>query len=152
MEALAVLDPAVRSHPDSEELLRELSRLYRDAGLPELAYRPLREIEKNREAGGKTPEAALLRELAEVCRDIGPRKPEMYPRSLRYWQQLETTTGTSTVAERHDTLAHRARQHQFGTRRLLRELQAQNIDEAWLTDLESRDNIFPSIDYRVYAS
>jgi 1,4-alpha-glucan branching enzyme len=25
------------------------------------------------------------------------------------------------------------------------------IDEAWLADIESKDNIFPHIDYRVYA-
>lgn len=46
----------------------------------------------------------------------------------------------------------RVRSHLSRFSRLMRELQAQNIDEAWLSDLESRDNIFPSIDYRVYAS
>ena len=27
---------------------------------------------------------------------------------------------------------------------------AQRIDEAWLSDLESRDNLFPSLDFREY--
>jgi 1,4-alpha-glucan branching enzyme len=26
------------------------------------------------------------------------------------------------------------------------------VDEAWLAEVESRDTIFPEIDYRVYAS
>jgi len=35
--------------------------------------------------------------------------------------------------------------------RLYEELDAGAIDEAWLRDLEQRDNLFPEMDYRVYA-
>ena len=35
--------------------------------------------------------------------------------------------------------------------RLLRELGAGDIDQGWLADVESRDNIFPDVDWRVYA-
>ena len=29
---------------------------------------------------------------------------------------------------------------------------AGNLDEAWLRDVESKDNIFPDLDYRIYAT
>ena len=29
---------------------------------------------------------------------------------------------------------------------------AGNLDEGWLEDVESKDNIFPDVDYRVYAT
>ncbi|MDQ3266579.1 MAG: DUF1957 domain-containing protein [Myxococcota bacterium] len=44
----------------------------------------------------------------------------------------------------------RTRDHLERFERLFEMLQGGAIDEAWLTDLESRDNLFPEIDYRVY--
>jgi 1,4-alpha-glucan branching enzyme len=34
---------------------------------------------------------------------------------------------------------------------LYEQLRHDNIDEPWLSDVERRDNIFPNIDYRLYA-
>ena len=45
----------------------------------------------------------------------------------------------------------RVKAHLSRFRRLDRELASGHIDEGWLADLERRDNIFPEIDYRVYA-
>jgi 1,4-alpha-glucan branching enzyme len=46
---------------------------------------------------------------------------------------------------------NRVKAHIARFRRLHREIEASAIDEAWLAGLESRDNIFPGLDYRVYA-
>jgi 1,4-alpha-glucan branching enzyme len=55
-------------------------------------------------------------------------------------------TGTMTAyAER------RVNEHVLRFNRLYEELGARSLDEAWLREVESRDNIFPDIDYRVYA-
>src|SRR5262249_27703369 len=45
----------------------------------------------------------------------------------------------------------RVKAHVARFRRLVDDLTAGTIDEAWLADLESRDNLFPEIDFRVYA-
>lgn len=45
----------------------------------------------------------------------------------------------------------RTRDHLLNFLRLNDELAARRIDEKWLSELESRDNIFPDINYRVYA-
>jgi 1,4-alpha-glucan branching enzyme len=45
----------------------------------------------------------------------------------------------------------RVKAHLARFRRIDREVSGGRIDEAWLEGLESRDNIFPEIDYRVYA-
>lgn len=44
----------------------------------------------------------------------------------------------------------RVKSHLSRFRRLAREIAAGQIDAAWLADVESRDNLFPEIDYRVY--
>jgi 1,4-alpha-glucan branching enzyme len=46
----------------------------------------------------------------------------------------------------------RFNEHTVRFTRLYEELKADRIDEAHLADLESRDNIFPRVDYRVYAT
>jgi 1,4-alpha-glucan branching enzyme len=46
----------------------------------------------------------------------------------------------------------RVKTHLARFRRLDRELSQGAIDEGWLADLERRDNLFPEIDYRVYAA
>jgi 1,4-alpha-glucan branching enzyme len=55
-------------------------------------------------------------------------------------------TGTATGYATSRIKAHVAR---FS--RLDREITSGRIDEGWLGDLERRDNIFPNIDYRIYA-
>ncbi|HNV69604.1 MAG TPA: DUF1957 domain-containing protein [Candidatus Ozemobacteraceae bacterium] len=46
----------------------------------------------------------------------------------------------------------RTKDHCHRFTRLYEEISGNRIDESWLQDLESRDNIFPEIDYRVYCS
>ena len=44
----------------------------------------------------------------------------------------------------------RTKEHLFRFTRLYDDIRANNIDAAWLSDIEGKDNIFPDIDYRVY--
>src|SRR5262245_31726521 len=45
----------------------------------------------------------------------------------------------------------RLKTHLARFRRLDRELTHHSIDAGWLAEVEKRDNIFPEIDYRIYA-
>ena len=45
----------------------------------------------------------------------------------------------------------RTRDHLIRFTRLYRDIRKGKIDETWLADIESKDNIFSHIDYRVYA-
>jgi 1,4-alpha-glucan branching enzyme len=44
----------------------------------------------------------------------------------------------------------RTKEHVLRFTRLHDQLRAGNIDEAWLTHVEAKDNLFPELDYRVY--
>jgi 1,4-alpha-glucan branching enzyme len=44
----------------------------------------------------------------------------------------------------------RTREHLLRFTRLYEQLKAGKVDEHWLSTVESRDNLFPEIDYRVY--
>ncbi|MDO8140303.1 MAG: DUF1957 domain-containing protein [Candidatus Brocadiales bacterium] len=44
----------------------------------------------------------------------------------------------------------RTKEHIFRFTRLYDDIQTDNIDASWLSDIEGKDNIFPDIDYRVY--
>jgi 1,4-alpha-glucan branching enzyme len=46
----------------------------------------------------------------------------------------------------------RLNEHILRFNRLYDELKAGRVSEAWLAELEARDNIFPRLDYRVYAT
>jgi 1,4-alpha-glucan branching enzyme len=46
----------------------------------------------------------------------------------------------------------RMNQHILRFNRLYDDLVAGRMSEPWLAELESRDNLFPDIDYRIYAS
>jgi 1,4-alpha-glucan branching enzyme len=61
------------------------------------------------------------------------------------WPFIMKTRQTVDFAVRH------ARVHLSRFRRLRHEIDTGRIDSGWLSDLEWRDNIFPSIDYEVYA-
>ncbi len=106
-EAFAVLDRALRARPDGPELLRELYRLYEAAGLFDLCYRPLRQIEKLAEARG-APDPWVLETLARLCERLSATQPAMMDRALGYWNKLETATGTSYHRERANAMARRA--------------------------------------------
>ncbi|MDB5313199.1 MAG: hypothetical protein JWO38_7401 [Gemmataceae bacterium] len=106
-EAFGVLDRAIRARPDSPGLLRELYRLYEAAGLIELCYRPLRQVEKVAAARGET-DTWVLETLARVCEQLGPNRPGMLDRAINYWRRLEAATGVSYARERAAVLATRA--------------------------------------------
>lgn len=106
-EAFAVLDRAVRARPDGPELLRELYRLYEAAGLFDLCYRPLRQIEKLAEARG-APDPWVLEALARLCERLSAGQPAMTDRAIAYWNKLEAATGASTHRQRADVMARRA--------------------------------------------
>jgi 1,4-alpha-glucan branching enzyme len=44
----------------------------------------------------------------------------------------------------------RTKDHLNRFTRLYQEIRKGKIDETWLADIESKDNLFPTIDYRVY--
>ena len=46
----------------------------------------------------------------------------------------------------------RVKDHIFRFNKLYEDITAGNINEAWLREVERRDNIFPEMDYRVYSS
>ena len=46
----------------------------------------------------------------------------------------------------------RINQHILQFTKLYDDLRTAQVNERWLADVESRDNIFPNVDYRVYAS
>jgi 1,4-alpha-glucan branching enzyme len=54
-------------------------------------------------------------------------------------------TGTHT-----NYAVKRTKEHLFRFNRLYDEIKANSVDEAWLADIEYKDNIFPDIDYRAH--
>jgi 1,4-alpha-glucan branching enzyme len=47
--------------------------------------------------------------------------------------------------------AARTRAHLLRCQRLCAEIEAERIDDAYLSALEDADNVFPALDYRVFA-
>jgi 1,4-alpha-glucan branching enzyme len=62
------------------------------------------------------------------------------------WAFIMTTGTMVPYAER------RTNEHILRFTRIYEDLLGGGVDEAWLRDVESRDNIFPDVDYRVYAT
>jgi hypothetical protein len=106
-DAFAILEQGIRSRPDSPGLLRELYRLYEAAGLTELCYRPLRQIEKLASARGAA-DPWVLETLARLCERLSLQRPEMFDRAIGYWNELEAATGVSYARERAAFMATRA--------------------------------------------
>ncbi|GAC1342918.1 MAG: DUF1957 domain-containing protein [Myxococcales bacterium] len=50
-----------------------------------------------------------------------------------------------------DYAVRRTKEHLLRFNRLYEQLRSGSVDETWLASVESRDNLFPEIDYRVYA-
>jgi 1,4-alpha-glucan branching enzyme len=46
----------------------------------------------------------------------------------------------------------RTNEHVQRFTRIYEDLLANGVDEAWLSDVESKDSLFPDIDYRIYAT
>jgi len=106
-EAFALLDRAVRAHPSSPELLRELFRLYDALSLHELCYRPLRVIEKlATDRGGSDP--WVFENLAHLCERLSLTRAGMFDRAMSYWSKLEKVTGVSYARERDQARAKKA--------------------------------------------
>jgi 1,4-alpha-glucan branching enzyme len=61
------------------------------------------------------------------------------------WAFIMKTGSHKEYAER------RTKEHLLRFTKLFEDITANHIDETWLSDIEYRDNIFPDIDYRVYA-
>ena len=62
------------------------------------------------------------------------------------WPFIMSTGTTVPYATR------RFNEHTVRFTRLYEDLKAQRLDEAFVADLEAKDNIFPNVDYRIYAS
>jgi len=108
-EAFALLDRAIRAHPSSPDLLRELYRLYEAVGLLDLGYRPLRMIEKLAAARGGA-DSWVLETLARLCERLGKERAGMSDRAIGYWSKLEKATGVSYAKERDSVRASRTLQ------------------------------------------
>ena len=54
-------------------------------------------------------------------------------------------TGTHT-----SYAVRRTKEHLLRFNRLYEDIKSNSIDEGWLADIESKDNVFPGIDYRVH--
>lgn len=108
-ESLAVLDRAIRSRPESPELLRELYRLYESVGLLDLCYRPLRMIEKIASVRG-TQDTWVLETMARLCERMASDRAGMSDRAIGYWSKLEKATGVSYARERDAIRASRTLQ------------------------------------------
>ncbi len=106
-EAFATLDRAIRARPDSPELLRELYRLYESLGWDDLAYRPVRQIEKLSAARG-APDPWALETLAKLCERLGATDRAMFERAVNYLTKLEKATGVSSAGERAAMMGRRA--------------------------------------------
>jgi 1,4-alpha-glucan branching enzyme len=92
----------------------------------------------------------LARRFAGGASDLERRALNQAARELLLLQSSDWAfilkTGTAMGYATSRVKAHSAR-----FRRLDRELTAGRIDEAWLADLERRDNLFPDVDFRLYA-
>jgi 1,4-alpha-glucan branching enzyme len=62
------------------------------------------------------------------------------------WAFIMTTGTTVAYASR------RFNEHTVRFTGLYEALKAGRLDESFVADLESKDNIFPDVDYRIYAS
>jgi len=62
------------------------------------------------------------------------------------WPFIMTTGTTVSYATR------RVNEHVSRFTRLYEELKAGRLDEPFLRDIEGKDNIFPGVDYRIYAT
>ena len=47
---------------------------------------------------------------------------------------------------------NRTKLHILNFLNLYQQIFEENIDEPWLTELEARHNLFPNIDYKIFAS
>jgi 1,4-alpha-glucan branching enzyme len=84
------------------------------------------------------PSALVRRALDQAARELLLSQSSDWPFIMKTRQAVE-------FAERHGRL------HLCRFFRLARDVEAGTVDPSWLADLEWRDNVFPEIDYEVYA-
>lgn len=104
-------------------------------------YRHLHKAEdRMRELAQTFPDAGgvLLRALKQAAR-------ELLLAQSSDWAFILKTGSHAEYAEK------RTKDHILRFTRLYDDIKGNHIDEGWLGDMEYRDNIFPEIDYRVYA-
>ena len=89
-------------------------------------------------AGPEAPDGLERRALNQAAREL------LLAQSSDWAFIMKTGTAVEYAIKR-------TRDHLERFDRLAHELRSRSIDEARLSDLETRDNIFPEIDYRVYA-
>jgi 1,4-alpha-glucan branching enzyme len=105
-------------------------------------YRHLhRAGERMVELAQRHPDASGLeaRALAQAAREL------MLAQSSDWAFIMETGTTVSYATRRMDT-------HVLRFTRLYEALSGGQIDERWLREVEAEDNIFPNLDYRLYAT
>ncbi|MGD9014761.1 MAG: DUF1957 domain-containing protein [Candidatus Omnitrophota bacterium] len=93
------------------------------------------------ELADKFPEASglLRRALNQLLREL------LLAQSSDWAFILAVGTHTNYAAQR-------IKQHLLRFIRLYESIKSNSIDQAWLSDIEYKDNIFPEIDYRVHQS
>jgi 1,4-alpha-glucan branching enzyme len=79
------------------------------------------------------------RALAQAAREL------MLAQSSDWPFIMQTGTTVSYATRRFDA-------HVLRFTRLYEALSSGTVDEAWLRSVESQDNIFPDLDYRLYAT
>jgi 1,4-alpha-glucan branching enzyme len=97
--------------------------------------------------------ASLLQDMATRCfradglkrRALNQAARELLLAQASDWAFMINSGTTSDYARK------RTEDHISHLHRIFRELETQQIDEAWLSTLESRDNIFPRIQFESFA-
>ena len=84
------------------------------------------------------PTPLQIRALNQAGRELLLAQASDWPFILR--------TGTSP-----DYARHRVKDHLLRFIALHEQLTQTRVDERWLTEIESRDNIFPDVNYRYWA-
>jgi 1,4-alpha-glucan branching enzyme len=92
----------------------------------------------------------LARAYADTATDLQRRALNQAARELLLLQSSDWAFILKTATAMGYAIA-RVKAHLARFRRLDREITAYRIDEGWLADLERRDNIFPEVDFRIYA-
>ncbi|MEA4882613.1 MAG: 1,4-alpha-glucan branching protein domain-containing protein [Clostridia bacterium] len=95
--------------------------------------------------------------MADLARSFAPPQPKLAERALAQAARELLLAQSSDWAFMMkagacvDYAVNRTRSHVSRFNRLYDEIRGSAIDETWLSDIESKDNIFPDIDYTVYA-
>jgi len=85
----------------------------------------------------RNPGSTLKRALNQALREL------LLAQSSDWGFILGTGTHTSYAVKR-------TKDHLLRFTRIYEDIKSNSLDEGWLADIESKDNIFPNIDYRVH--